>query len=91
MGTAIASIWTSVRILLLFVLLAQDANEVAFLTEHPLANGFPISAGKATVKMPTDVPPRDDYFVVREFTSSHLRTYEHLLTPSFLVFGDSVS
>ena len=91
MGTVIASIWTSVRILLLFVLLAQDANELAFLTEHPLANGFPLSAGQVTVKMPTNVPPRDDYIVVREFSSSPLRTYEHVLTPPFLVFGDSVS
>lgn len=73
------------------MLLAQDANDVAFLTEHPLAKGFPISAGRATVKMPTNVPPRDDYFVVREFSSLPLRVYEHLLMSSFLVFGDSVS
>ncbi|EDR13181.1 uncharacterized protein LACBIDRAFT_322658 [Laccaria bicolor S238N-H82] len=47
-----------------FVLLAQDADDVALITEHPLAKGFRISAGQATVKMPTNVPARDDYFVV---------------------------
>ena len=57
---------------------------MAFLTEHPLANGFPISAGKATVKMPTNVPPRDDYFVVREFklASENVRTFIDAVFPS---------
>ncbi|KIK04095.1 hypothetical protein K443DRAFT_93898 [Laccaria amethystina LaAM-08-1] len=44
--------------------LSSGANDLAFLTEHPLAKGFPISAGQATVTMPTNVPLRDDYFVV---------------------------
>ena len=34
--------------------------------DHPLASGFPISTGSVRVTMPQDIPPRDDYFVVRE-------------------------
>jgi len=43
---------------------AGDGESEHLDIKHPLAKGFRISAGQATVKMPTNVPARDDYFVV---------------------------
>jgi hypothetical protein len=38
-----------------------------FISEHPLASGFPINAGSVKVTMPKNAATRNDYFVVREY------------------------
>lgn len=42
-----------------------------FISEHPLASGFPISAGSVKVTMPKNAATRNDYFVVREYYCHH--------------------
>lgn len=44
-------------------------------SDHPLAFGFPIRAGLVEVTMPEDIPPRKDYFVVREFGECFCSSY----------------
>ena len=34
--------------------------------DHPLASGFSIRTGSVDVRMPTDIPARNDYFLVRK-------------------------
>ena len=40
----------------------------SFFQAHPLASGFRIIAGNTTVTMPSNIPARKDYFVVRELS-----------------------
>lgn len=55
--------------------------------EHPLATGFPITSGAVNVTVP-DVVDRDDYIVIREFSSLiRWRLEIHLTCDT--VFGDS--
>ncbi|KAF8817185.1 hypothetical protein BYT27DRAFT_7237633 [Phlegmacium glaucopus] len=47
------------------ILLGHMANGSENLNiEHPLASGFHISSGNTTVIMPSNIPARNDYFVV---------------------------
>ena len=50
----------------LISLTAIHATRAHYIVDHPLATGFSIKAGKVKVTMAHDIPPRDDYFLVRK-------------------------
>jgi len=53
-----------------------------FISEHPLASGFPINAGSVKVTMPKNAATRNDYFVVREYYFHHTLSLRLLNCPS---------